>query len=165
MFERLEDDHGISICYENLGDTYMQMGEIRQVYYIYIYIYIYIYNMLLTQKQYNSWARPSATPACRWVRYHIYSEWTRCWTTLSHAYAKSRPFGSRTNTRRWARCARGREGDGEKDGARGGEGEGEGEGEWESGRAREWRGSESARWWMRECECEMVCGRGRESAG
>ena len=31
MFERLEDDHGISICYENLGDTYMQMGEIRQV--------------------------------------------------------------------------------------------------------------------------------------
>ena len=42
MFERLEDDHGISICYENLGDTYMQMGEIRQVYYIYIYIYIYI---------------------------------------------------------------------------------------------------------------------------
>ncbi len=30
MFERLEDDQGISICYENLGDTYMQMGELRQ---------------------------------------------------------------------------------------------------------------------------------------
>lgn len=29
MFERLEDDHGISICYENLGDTYMKMGEVR----------------------------------------------------------------------------------------------------------------------------------------
>jgi hypothetical protein len=31
MFERLEDDNGISICYENLGDTYMKMGEKKQV--------------------------------------------------------------------------------------------------------------------------------------
>ena len=31
MFERLEDDHGISICYENLGDTYMKMAEVRPV--------------------------------------------------------------------------------------------------------------------------------------
>ena len=26
MFERLEDDNGISICYENLGDTYMTVS-------------------------------------------------------------------------------------------------------------------------------------------
>ena len=31
IFERLEDDQGISVCYENLGDIYMQMGELRQV--------------------------------------------------------------------------------------------------------------------------------------
>ncbi len=35
MFERLEDDNGISICYENLGDTYMKMGEIRQAIFSY----------------------------------------------------------------------------------------------------------------------------------
>ena len=35
MFERLEDDNGISICYENLGDTYMKMGEKKQAIFSY----------------------------------------------------------------------------------------------------------------------------------
>jgi hypothetical protein len=35
MFERLEDDNGISVCYENLGDTYMKMGEVRQAIFSY----------------------------------------------------------------------------------------------------------------------------------
>ena len=30
LFEQQDDDNGVAVCYENLGDTYMKRGELRR---------------------------------------------------------------------------------------------------------------------------------------